>query len=248
MENSIFSKAYWRAAASEIKKPRILVLAAILITLRVVLKLVSIPIVPGQLSITFGFFLNALGSMIYGPIVALISGAITDTLGCVIAPAGGPYFFPYCLNEMLGCLLFALVLYKRDLSVPRVMLSRFAVVLGCNVLVQPVIDRWYNVVFFGKNFTLLKLITMLRVFKNLALFPLECLLLVLFLRAAGPLLKTVGIHNKAETLKLKWWHIVLLVLLSLIAFLAFVVWFETASGKTNDVTAAIYAWLKGLIQ
>ena len=78
---SPFSKAYWRDAARELGKVRMLAVAAILIAVRVALKSVAIPIAPPTLMINLGFFVNALGAMIFGPVVAIIAAAISDTLG-----------------------------------------------------------------------------------------------------------------------------------------------------------------------
>ena len=53
-----FSKAYWKQAASEFKKTKVLIFAALMIALRVVLKMVSIPVGP-DLRINTAFFINA---------------------------------------------------------------------------------------------------------------------------------------------------------------------------------------------
>ena len=115
---SIFSKEYWVCAVGELKKPRMLVFAAVLVALRVALQAFSIPIIPGQLYINFGFLVNALGSMVYGPVVAVISGAVSDTVGTILFPKG-TYFFPYIFQEIAGSLIFALFLYKFANSVEK---------------------------------------------------------------------------------------------------------------------------------
>ena len=53
---SPFSKAYWRDAARELGKVRMLAVAAILIAVRVALKSVAIPVAPPTLMINLGFF------------------------------------------------------------------------------------------------------------------------------------------------------------------------------------------------
>ena len=91
-----FSKEYWRLAAGELRSTKILVLAAILTALRIAVKSLAIPVGP-NLNITFGFLINATGSMIYGPIVAILTSAISDTLGAILFPHGA-YFFPFILS------------------------------------------------------------------------------------------------------------------------------------------------------
>ena len=102
---SIFTAEYWNAARQELANPRTLVFAALIIALRVVIKMAKIPLAAG-LSLTFDCYVNALGSIVYGPIVALLVGAISDTLGCIIFPTG-PYFLPFILVEMSSSFIFA---------------------------------------------------------------------------------------------------------------------------------------------
>ena len=88
-----FSKAYWKQAASEFKKTNVLIFAALMIALRVVLKSLAIPIA-ADLKINIAFFINAYGAMVFGPVVAIVAAAISDTLGCILFPSGA-YFFPF---------------------------------------------------------------------------------------------------------------------------------------------------------
>ena len=83
---SIFSRQYWREARNEFSNPKTLVFAALIIALRVIVKMAKIPLVAG-LSLTFDCYINALGSIVYGPIVAICVGAISDTLGCMLFQA-----------------------------------------------------------------------------------------------------------------------------------------------------------------
>ncbi len=218
---SVFTKSYWKQALSELKKPKMLILAGLLIALRVALKSVQIPIIPGQMNITFGYFVNAVGAMTFGPVVAIISAAISDTLGAVIAPQGA-YFFPYIFQEIAGSLIFALFLYRQRLTVPRTILSRFFVVLVCNIILQPLITMLWNFLNPDASYTV---ITTLRVVKNLALFPLESLLLVLFIKAMIPVLKSLKFTENVN-FKIKPIHIILLIVLTVIMLLSFCVYRE----------------------
>ena len=64
-----FSKAYWHDAAAELTDTHTLVFAALMIALRLVMKQISIPITP-VLRINTAYFVNALGAMVFGPVVA----------------------------------------------------------------------------------------------------------------------------------------------------------------------------------
>ena len=136
-----FCKAYWRDAAAELKDTHMLVFAALMIALRLVMKQISIPITP-VLRINVAYFVNALGAMVYGPVVAAICAVITDVLGFIIRP-DGVYFIPFVLTEVGGSVFFALFLYRARVTTPRVMLSRFSINLLINVVLQTPIMMWY---------------------------------------------------------------------------------------------------------
>ena len=45
--------------------------------------------------------------MIYGPLVGLLVGAVSDTIGAVLFPTGA-YFFPFIFVEMFSSFIFGL--------------------------------------------------------------------------------------------------------------------------------------------
>ncbi|MCI8388797.1 MAG: folate family ECF transporter S component [Clostridiales bacterium] len=213
-----FSPSYWRCAAYQLKDVRILCIAAILVAVRVAMKSLAIP-VGENLSITLGFFVNALGAMIFGPVVAVIGAAISDTLGCLLFPSGA-YFFPFIFVEIAGSLIFALFLWRAKLSTTRIILSRFSVVFVCNLVMNPALMIWYyEWLNNGKTY---KFITLPRVIKNLALFPAEAFLLVIFLGALTPaLIKLKIIPQAQEKIEFTKKHLILLGVLLVLA-IAFV--------------------------
>ena len=180
--SSPWSKAYWKDAAKELTKVRMLVVAAVLIALRVALKSVPIPIAPPTLMLNLGFFVNALGAMIFGPVVAIVAAAISDTLGCILFPTG-PYFFPFIFTEIAGSLIFALFLYRAPLTNSRVIWSRFCVCFLVNVVIQTPIMLLYYKMILGRSYAIFDLP---RILKNLVMFPIESVLLILFLDVMNP--------------------------------------------------------------
>ena len=119
-----FSRSYWQDAAAELKDTKMLVFAAFMIALRVALKLVAIPLAP-NLKINTAFLANALGAMVYGPVVASVAAVVSDVLGVMLT--GEPYFPPFALTEIAGSVIFALFLYRAKVTPTRVMLSRFCI-------------------------------------------------------------------------------------------------------------------------
>ena len=76
---------------------------------------------------------------------------------------------------MLSSFIFGLFLYRAKLSSWRVIASRFAVVVVCNFIVNPLVMTLYNAVTGADPY---KFITIARVIKNAAMFPLESVALV----------------------------------------------------------------------
>ena len=182
-----FSKAYWKQAAGEVRNTRMLVFAALMIALRVLFKPLSIPIA-ADLRINTAFIVNALGSMCMGPVLAALCAAVTDTLGCLLFPTG-PYFFPFIFLEIAGSVIFALFLYRTQISAAKVIAARFCICFFVNILLQtPIMVLYYQMV-MGRYYAPFDL---LRIGKNLALFPLESAVLMVILRHMVPVLGRMG--------------------------------------------------------
>ena len=183
-----FSKAYWVDAAAELKDTKMLVVTALMIALRVALKPLAIPLGP-QLSIQTAMLATALGAMIFGPVVAIPAAMISDTVGFMIYPTGD-YFLPFMLTEIASTMIYALCLYRSKISPTRVMLSRFGICFFVNVVMQQFIYAWWYA-YIGNpeqaKETVLGIMTMARIFKNLAMFPIEAVVLTLFLRFLLPI-------------------------------------------------------------
>lgn len=207
-----FSKAYWKDAAAELRDTRMLVFAALMIALRVALKAYGIPIA-ADLKINIAFFVNAFGAMVFGPVVAIVAAAISDTLGCVLFPSGA-YFFPFIFIEIAGSLIFALFLYRARVTATRVILSRFCIDFFVNIVMNtPIMWVYYKMV-LGKSYVIFQLP---RIIKNLALFPLESVLLTLFLTFMIPIAKRFRlVYDNGENLKFQKRQVVLLVTLFVI--------------------------------
>ena len=201
-----FSKAYWRQAAAELTHTRTLVFAALMIALRVALKGLAIPLAP-DLKINVAFFINALGAMVFGPVVAILAACVSDTLGCLLFPSG-PYFFPFILTEVAGSLIFALFLYRTKITPTRVILSRFCICFFVNIVLNTPIMWLYYKLILGKSYVLFQLP---RIVKNLFFFPIESVLLTLFLGAMVPVAYRLGlVYDMGQSIKFHKRQIILL--------------------------------------
>ena len=211
-----FSAEYWQLSLKEMKSVTVLVIAALLTALRIAIKSAKIPIGP-DLTVTFGFVVNALGSMIYGPVMAAITSAVSDILGAVIFPSGA-FFFPFTLVEVLGGVLFALFYYRAQITTVRVVWGRFAVTAICNLILNPIALYYYYTFLVGKSYAIFSLP---RIIKNLALFPVQSLILVLFFNAMLPITNRMKLtHTGDVKLAVQKKEIIMIVLLTVVSALA----------------------------
>jgi ECF transporter S component (folate family) len=217
MYKTPFSRDYWRDAARELKSTRMLVLAALVVAVRVALKSLSIP-VGDSLFITVGFFVNAVGSMVYGPVVALLSGAVCDILGCIFFPKG-PYFFQFTVIEALGSFTYALFFYRAKIAPMRIFAAKLTVNTVLNIIINPLALSWV----YGKT-VMYYLVP--RIAKNLLIFPLEAVLLMMFMGVMIPLLLKLRIPVPAAgELKLTRRHVIALAVMFVVAVAAVVVYY-----------------------
>ncbi len=183
-----FSKAYWQDAAAEMKDTKMLVITALMIALRVALKPAAIQLGP-QLSIQTAMLATALGAMIYGPVMAIPAAMISDTIGFMLFP-NGEYFLPFMLTEIASSMIYALFLYRAKVTPTRVMLSRFFICFLVNVVLQQFIIAW-QYTYMGNpeeaKDTVLGIMSVTRVLKNLGMFPLEAIVMTLFLKYVMPI-------------------------------------------------------------
>lgn len=174
-----FQREYWKCAAMEFKDLRKLVCAALFIALHMVVGVFYIP-VADNLRISFAFFVVALGSMIYGPLVGMTSGFISDVLSAILFPSG-PFFFGYTLTAMLGPLLYGLFFYRARVGPLRIALSKTLI----NLFINIGLGSLWSAILYGKGYYYYLATSIV---KNTLLLPLEILLLLLFLRAMTPIL------------------------------------------------------------
>ncbi|MBR4017390.1 MAG: folate family ECF transporter S component [Oscillospiraceae bacterium] len=233
-----FSKAYWKDAASELKSTRMLVITALLIALRVALKPLAIPLGNPQLNIQTAMLATALGAMIFGPVVAIPAAIISDTIGFMIFP-NGDYFLPFVLTEIASTLIYSLCLYRSKVSATRVMLARFLICFLVNMVLQTLIIAWQYTYMGnpeGAKNQILGIFTISRLFKNLFFFPIETVVLTLFLKVLTPVTYRAKLtFDKNADLRFTGKQIATLVLLVVVG-LASAAGYLTYYYNTNSVT------------
>ncbi len=232
-----FCAEYWRQAFGELKNTRTLVFAALILALRIAMKPLKIPIA-ADVNVNFGFIVNALGSMVYGPVVGLLGGAVSDTLGYLVAP-NGVYYFPFIILEMAGSFIFGLFLYSTDITPIRLILAKFCVNLFVNILLnEPIMILYYRDVLHLSTY---QPFVWVRIVKNIVMLPIESILLMLVFRAVLPALSRVG-FSPAGRVELDYTkrHIALLVSLFVIGA-ASVTGYGIYSYNTTSLSASYSA-------
>lgn len=141
------------------------------------------------LKIGFSTIANQFVYYLFGPVAGGMFGGVLDILKYIIRPTGA-YFPGFTIGAMVGGVLYGCFLYKRPISLVRVLAAELTVSVICNMLLGTL---WLSML-YGKGF--LALLPM-RVLKNLIMWPVNSMLFYTIgktLEASGVfrLLKTAG--------------------------------------------------------
>lgn len=151
-----------------------LVSIAFLIALQVVLtRFVGIP--TPYIRISFGYLPIVVIAILYGPIWAGTSYAIGDLLGSYLFPIGAP-FFGFTLSAFLTGIIYGIVLHKKRINLPRVLLSCILVHIGVNL----VLNTYWLSILMGKGYMAL---LPTRAIKNLIETPVATFLILIVSKA-----------------------------------------------------------------
>lgn len=236
-QKSVCSLDYWREAARQFSNTRMLILAALVIALRAICKMMEIPLAPG-VNINVAALFNSVGAMVYGPLVGMAGAIVSDPLGYLLHP-DGPYFLPFMLVDMSSSLIFGLFFWKRKLTMPRVLSAKFTVNMVCNIVLTSLIMKWYYFLFFGvEKAEAYNLINLVRIVKNLVIFPIEAIVIAVVLGAVSPALYSLRLLPEKPQLKLRKRDYVLVALLTLlaIALVVFYIFFLKDWVKAHNIT------------
>ena len=237
-----FSKAYWRDAAMEMKDTKMLVITALMIALRIALKPFAIYIGP-QMAIQTATLATALGAMIFGPVLAIPAAIISDTIGFILFPTGD-YFLPFMLTEIASTMAYALCLYRAKPSATRVIIARFIICFAVNVVLQQVIFAW-QYTYMGNpekaKDTLMGIMTVARLAKNLFFFPIESVVITLFLKVLLPVTSrlklTYGGKTGMEFTKKQIAALVILLAVGIGSAVGYLNYYYNNNSVTKDYTA-----------
>lgn len=167
-------RARFRASARSLKKARTLALTGVLLAAQIALSSYGSLRLTDSLWISLGHLALAPTAMLFGPVPAALQGAASDILSYLLRPSG-PYFPGFTLSTLLSGLMYGAALYGEKPSVRRVAITRLAVVVLLNILLNTL---WLTLL-YGPS----RLATMpVRALKSLIQWPVDCALLMVVCR------------------------------------------------------------------
>lgn len=159
---TLFSDSY-----QEFRQVRTITTAAMFGAISVVLGYFTI-VIGDYIKIGFSTIANQFVYYLFGPVFGGVFGGALDVLKYLIKPTGA--FFPgFTIGAMVGGVLYGCFLYRKPISLPRVLIAELVVSIVCNMLLGTL---WLSML-YGKAFMVL---LPMRVFKNLVMWPVNSLL------------------------------------------------------------------------
>ncbi len=152
----------------EFKKVNTITCCAMFGAMSIVLSYVASIRVTPNLKIGLGALPNEMVDYLFGPIVGALFGGGMDIIKFMLKPDGG--FMPgFTFNAMLAAFIYGIFLYKKPISLTRMMIAKFIVAILCNIILG---TYWLSMI-NGKGF-----IALLpgRVVKNLIQAPADAIL------------------------------------------------------------------------
>lgn len=171
---SVFTPDYWRKSAAMLKKSRVIAFAGIVCAFSVALEMMPIYLMGPTLKLYFSFLFVGLGAYVYGPVVAMLAGAVIDTVGFLLASYGEPYFPGFLITAVVSGLVYGLLLYGQKVSLWRCLLTKGIINFAINVALGSV----WKAMLYGKGY-LYYFTTGL--WKNAVLLPVEAALMLMVL-------------------------------------------------------------------
>ena len=142
-----------------------LVLCGLMAALAIVLSMVASISIGPYVKIGFSGLPNRIVEFLFGPVVGCIFGGALDVLKSMIKP-DGPFFFGFTFNAMLAGLIYGCLLYRKPLSIKRIIIAEFLVKLIVNCGLNTL---WISMLYGKAFFVLLPM----RLLKNVIMLPID---------------------------------------------------------------------------
>ena len=172
----------FRESAKVSRTLKAMVVTAMLIALNLILDRVRIQISP-ELRIGVGFLTSAIIGMMFGPVMGMIAGGLTDILSLLFYPTGA-YFPGFTVTAIFAGFVYGVVLFKapRGVTILRALIARGTINLFGNILLNTL---WLSMIGGDAFWVLLPA----RFIKNIVMLPFEVLLLYAVAKVLDTILK-----------------------------------------------------------
>ncbi len=157
----------------ELKNLNNLLVSAMLLALCVVVGLFGTIMIGSIIRISFTDLPIALGSMLFGPAVGGIMGALSDILNYILSPKG-PYFPGFTLSGILTGLIYGFAFYKKKATLRRIIITKVILV----ILVDMLLNTYWLSILMGNGFIPLFAD---RLLKNIIMLPIHVAMLYVIL-------------------------------------------------------------------
>ena len=162
----------------ELKNLKSMVMAAMLLAIAVVLGFFTLQLTE-FIKIGFAYIANEIAGMMFGPVVGSLIGALADILKYMVNPTG-PFFPGFTISGFFGGLIYGMVLYKKPLSIKRIIVANTLVTILVNLLLN---TYWLTLLYGNAYMALLPA----RIVKQIVMLPIE---VILFYAVAKILVKS----------------------------------------------------------
>lgn len=119
------------------------------------------------LRISLGFLPIALSAIMFGPLTAGVTAALSDIIGMLIFPQG-MYFPGFTFSAFIGGIIYGLFLYKKKCSFTNVFISVLLVIMICDLGLNTL---WFLII--TGNFAMSIFIP--RLIKSIIMFPVQAI-------------------------------------------------------------------------
>lgn len=151
----------------ELKDKRKMVMASMLLAVTVVLGFYRLQLTD-FIRIGFDFLPKELTAMLMGPVMGSIVAGLADIISYIIKPVGA--FFPgLTISAMLASVIYGVILYKKPLSLKRIIVANSIVTVVINLL----LNTYWMSILLGQGYMAL---FPARALKQLIMLPIEIVL------------------------------------------------------------------------
>lgn len=151
----------------ELRELKTLAASAMLLAIAVVLGFYTLQLTD-YIKIGFAYIVNEMTGLLFGPAVGGIVGGLADLVKYLVKPTG-PFFPGFTVSGFCGGLIYGFVLYKKPLTIKRVILANVLVA----VLVNLGLNTYWLTILYGDGFFAL---LPARILKQIIMLPIETVL------------------------------------------------------------------------